>query len=87
MCQSNLIGDVIWTRCRGNCINSLTTDVQVEFTTIKKTTEKRSDLGLITIKLFKESRPFTVKVGAYHGGTAVQAVVMITTVLIGSMQF
>ena len=34
---------------------------KVEFTTTKKTEEKRKDIGLITIKTHKESRPYTVK--------------------------
>jgi hypothetical protein len=35
--------------------------IKVEFTTTKKSVEKRSDVGLITIKMRKELRPFTVK--------------------------
>ena len=36
--------------------------IKVEITTTKKSEEKRRDMGLITIKTYKESRPFTVKV-------------------------
>lgn len=35
--------------------------IKVEFTRTNKSAEKRSDLGLITIKTFREARPFTVK--------------------------
>ena len=35
--------------------------IQVEYTTTKKTAEKRRDVGLITIKTQRESRPYTVK--------------------------
>jgi hypothetical protein len=35
--------------------------IKVELTTVKKSEEKRRDIGLITIKSYKESRPFTVK--------------------------
>merc|ERR1712226_1504803 len=35
--------------------------IKVEFTTTKKSVEKRRDIGLITIKTYKESRPYTVK--------------------------
>ena len=35
--------------------------MQVEFTSTKRTAEKRRDIGLITIKTHKESRPYTVK--------------------------
>lgn len=35
--------------------------IKVEFTRTNKSAEKRSDLGLITIKSFRESRPFTVR--------------------------
>lgn len=35
--------------------------IKVEFTSTKKTKEKRRDIGLITIKMLRESRPYTVK--------------------------
>ena len=35
--------------------------IVVEFTTTKKSEEKRRDIGLITIKTHSESRPYTVK--------------------------
>jgi len=35
--------------------------IKVEFTTTKKSEEKRHDIGLITLKTHKESRPYTVK--------------------------
>jgi len=35
--------------------------IKVELTTVKKSAEKRSDVCLVTIKTYKESRPFTVK--------------------------
>ncbi len=34
---------------------------KVEFTSTKRSAEKRRDIGLITIKTHKESRPYTVK--------------------------
>jgi len=39
----------------------LDTVLKVELTTVKKSEEKRSDTCLVTIKTYKESRPFTVK--------------------------
>jgi len=36
-------------------------NIKVEFTTVKKTAEKKRDIGLITIKTQKESRPYTVE--------------------------
>ena len=41
--------------------SSLNCNLQVEFTSTKRTQEKRRDIGLITIKTHKESRPYTVK--------------------------
>ena len=35
--------------------------IKVEFTSTKKTQEKRRDIGLITIRVLRESRPYTVK--------------------------
>ncbi len=35
--------------------------IAVEFTSTKKSLEKRSDVGLITIRTHRESRPYTVK--------------------------
>lgn len=35
--------------------------IKVEFTTTKKSKEKTRDVGLITIKTYKETRPYTVK--------------------------
>lgn len=35
--------------------------IKVEFTRTNKSVEKKSDIGLITIKTYKESRPFNVK--------------------------
>ena len=35
--------------------------LQVEFTTTKKSAERRHEVGLITLKTHKESRPYTVK--------------------------
>jgi len=35
--------------------------IKVEFTTTKKSAEKRHDIGLITLKTHKESRPYSVK--------------------------
>ena len=35
---------------------------QVEYTSIKKSKEKRSNVGFIAVKLYNETRPFTVKV-------------------------
>jgi len=35
--------------------------IKVEFTKTKKSAEKKSDLGLITIKTYGEPRPFTIK--------------------------
>ena len=35
--------------------------IKVEFTTVRRTQEKRSDVGLITISTERESRPYTVK--------------------------
>lgn len=35
--------------------------IKVEMTTTKKSAEKRRDIGLITIRIAKESRPYTIK--------------------------
>jgi len=35
--------------------------IQVELTTTNKSTEKKSDMGLITIKTHSESRPFSIR--------------------------
>lgn len=35
--------------------------IKVEMTTTKKSEEKRRDIGLITIRIAKESRPYTIK--------------------------
>lgn len=35
--------------------------IKVEMTTTKKSEEKRQDIGLITIRIAKESRPYTIK--------------------------
>lgn len=40
--------------------------IKVEFTTVKKSAEKRKDIGLITIKTCKETREFTVKAVIDH---------------------
>jgi len=35
--------------------------IKVEFTTVKKSEEKKRDIDLLTIKTYKESRPYTIK--------------------------
>ena len=63
------IGWLIQTSCAIECpdrgkaanVSNCRLCLKVEFTTVKKSEEKRSDVGLITIKTFTESRPFTVK--------------------------